>query len=121
MMKSLRERVDEWVSAFRASAELERLDRRELSRLAADVGVSVSDLWEFGTSGPNVAALLDRRLALLQLTSAAHAQPALFRDMRRVCMQCTAKGRCEYDLDLHPTDPIWMDYCPNGDALRFLG
>jgi uncharacterized protein YjiS (DUF1127 family) len=119
-MKSLRQHVEEWVSALRASAELNRMDRRQLSRLAADVGVSIAELREFGASGPEATVLLDRRLANLRLTSAAHAQPALHRDMQRVCLRCTAKSRCEYDLDLHPSEPIWMDYCPNSDALNAL-
>jgi hypothetical protein len=119
-MRTLRECVEDWVSAVRRSAELDRLDSRELKRLATDVGLSVGELREFGGYGRRTAALLSRRLANMRLTHAAHAQPVLFRDMERVCLHCEAQDRCERDLNRNPLDPAWLRYCPNADALNSL-
>lgn len=119
-MRNLRQYIEGWISAFRASAELDRLDRSEVNRLAAEAGVSVPELRTFGAGWPNAAALLERRLAQIHLTAAAHAEPAVFRDMQRVCAHCAAKNRCEHDLDLHPSDPDWIRYCPNAGTLEAL-
>ncbi|MCC6947977.1 MAG: hypothetical protein IT539_09460 [Bradyrhizobiaceae bacterium] len=119
-MTALREYVEDWVAALRKSAEIDRIDSRELDRLAADAGISVAELRSFAAAWPDSAALLDRRLAYLNLTHVAQANPDVFRDMQRVCTQCGVKGRCEHDMDRDPADPVWQRYCPNVDTLRGL-
>jgi len=119
-MIALRQYMHDWIAALRNAVELDRIDPHELDRLAADAGVSTAELRSLSAAWPNSAALLDRRLAQLGLTEAAHADRAVYRDMQRVCSRCRAKGRCEYDIDTDPGNAIWEHYCPNVGTLRGL-
>lgn len=104
----------------RLEADLDRLDDDELERMAHDVGLSVGDLRALAkrTAGSDGELLL--RMADIGLDSkeVSAAEPAVFRDLQRVCSLCASKGQCDHDLLEGHTDI--PDYCPNRDTLRAL-
>ena len=70
----------------------------------------------------DAADLLDRRLEACGLSAADLAQTAAaeLRDMERLCTTCESKGRCARDYAADPTDPVWLEYCPNHDTITQL-
>lgn len=119
-MKTILRRIEDWVSAFRKSAVLDRIDARELTRLARDAGVPTGEFRGLYEKPSDSAQLLDRRLEASHLTEAAREDPVVYRDLQRVCSQCECKGWCEDDLDRNATNPAWKAYCPNFATLDSL-
>jgi hypothetical protein len=121
-MNNLRRWVRNWLSGFSRRAELDRISAFELNCIAKDVHASIGDLYELSGRGPNAASLLPRRMQAVGLDGAALAwsDPAVLRDMQRVCAFCDSRRRCERDLDNKPDGAIWQSYCPNNATFRAL-
>jgi hypothetical protein len=102
--------------------ELKDLDRGELDRIAADLGMTARDLQDLSERGPDAAALSHRRMAALGLSrdDVERAALGLMRDLEKACCCCSDKGRCEKDLASRPNDPGWKAYCPNAIDLDSL-
>lgn len=105
--------------------ELESCGADQIERMAQDLGLSASDLRSLVSHGPGGASLLRRRLAALHLDQdeLARSEPALLRDLQRLCTICESRGRCARDFAQHATDPDrqdWRDYCPNAATLKML-
>ena len=124
--KSLVAAVRDWVRHRRlirqCNARLDACDNDEIARIAHDVGLSASDLRHMAKRGPDAAqGLLDRMAALhLDAHAVAKNEPAAMRDMQRLCTNCIDKKRCQRDLVLSPSSPVWHHYCPNADTLEEL-
>jgi hypothetical protein len=118
LMKSFRT----WLREGYRRDEIDRLGPSEASRIATDVGVSVTELGDLVTEGPDSAALLPRRLHAQHLDTdrIVRMEPATMRDMQRVCSHCADKGRCEHDLETNPDGEDWKSYCPNAETIRAL-
>jgi hypothetical protein len=121
--------VARWLSAWTGTqpgiAELNAIGADDMRRIAQDAGVSVSDLRSLAMHGSQDADLLLRRMAILHLdaTAVARSEPAVFRDLQRLCTLCQAKGRCARDFGEHAHDPAWpgwQEYCPNAGTLNML-
>jgi hypothetical protein len=121
-MSSFTKQVQNWVSGFLRRAELDRLSKFEISRIAGDARASIGELYELSSRGPEAAALLPRRMRVLGLHEAtiAHDEPATLHDMQRLCSLCASHRRCERDLGRDPGDSIWWTYCPNASNFRAL-
>lgn len=119
-MKTILRHVVDWVAAFQRSAELDRIDAHELTRLAHDACVPMGEFRSLYEMPSDSAELLDRRLEASHLNEAAHRDSAVYRDLQRVCSQCQCKGWCEDDLDRNATNPAWKSYCPNLATLDSL-
>ena len=104
-------------------AELECCDRRDLQRLAQEVGVNSQELRVLAGKWPESADLLVRRMAALQLDAGeiARSQPSVSNDLKKLCALCMSKGRCERDLFRDSHNPVWQEYCPNTTTLTALG
>ena len=111
-----------WVGNRAGQAELNKLGSQELGHIARDIGASSGELTALAGKWPDSADLLARRMAALHLDPAAIArsQPALSRDMKKLCSLCGYKGWCEYDLDARAVNPRWRGYCPNSTTLTAL-
>lgn len=112
-----------WRQRQAAIAEINELGEPELARVAQDVGLNGPQLRTLAGRWPQSAGLLSQRLEALRLdeVSIARSEPAVLRDLQRVCGQCSAEGQCASDLYRNPDDRVWRDYCPNVatlDALR---
>ena len=99
---------------------LDDVEKGDLVRIAADVGLDVAELQALARKGADSADLLPRRLASLGLNGDEidRVAPGVLRDMARVCSFCRDKRDCVHDLDLN--GPPWPSYCPNIDSLRGL-
>ena len=109
-------RVRTWWQRYN---ELNNMDRGEVDRIAADLGMTARDLRDLTARGPDAAALLHRRMAALGLSrhDVERAALGLMRDLERTCSCCDQKGGCEKDLASRPEDPAWKSYCPNAISL----
>ena len=103
-------------------AELNNLDARELDSIARDVGTSTAELRLVAGKWPDSADLLARRMAMLDLdaTETARTQPAVSRDMTKLCSLCDEKSLCKHELDEHAADERWQRYCANAPTLVAL-
>jgi hypothetical protein len=117
---SMYQRFLSWRANRGRLTELDDLQEGDLTRIAADIGVSPAELRSLAATGTDSADLLPRRLASLGLDDEeiAGATPGLVRDMERVCSFCGSKRRCAHDLDL--VGPPLPAYCPNAGTLREL-
>ena len=115
-------RVRNWIAGGHRSAEIDRLDPSELTRIAGDAGVSVGDLRDLARRNPDAAGLLPQRVQAigLDVETIARKEPAALRDMQRLCAQCRQHERCQRDLALEPNSAVWESYCPNALTLRAL-
>jgi hypothetical protein len=115
-------RLREW---WRKQEELNALDEKEVRLVAADLGIGTNTLKDLIVRGPEAAHLLYERMRTLGISKADvdDAAQEVMRDLQRTCACCNEKGLCEWDLVLHPDDPVWKGYCPNAvtlDSLRKL-
>jgi len=103
-------------------AEVEDLGPSELSRVAHDLNLNGSELRTLAGKWPDSADLLSQRLAVLRLDepAIARSEPAVLRDMERVCSNCAGKHHCSHDIDANPTSSEWRTYCPNVGTLDAL-
>jgi hypothetical protein len=111
-----------WRHGLAAIREIDELAGPELSRVAQDVGLNAPQLRTMAGKWPDAADLLSQRLAALQIDeqAVARTEPAVLRDMQRVCSMCPDKPQCSHDIDRDPSDPEWRDYCPNVETLDAL-
>src|SRR4051812_20757406 len=101
--QSVRNRIVGWwrrwrqQAASRAALELLSI---ETERIARDAGVGAGDLRVLAGKWPDAADLANRRMATLGLDAAqvGETQPAVMRDVQRVCSLCANKRVCEHDL-----------------------
>ena len=90
--------------------------------MAQDLGLSRDELHQMARMRPDAASLLLKRLEKLHLDAKALAigEPAVMRDLQRLCSMCASKGQCQRDLARGSEDTSWRDYCPNEDTLIAL-
>jgi hypothetical protein len=111
----------DWLKRRREGAELDALDDSQRTRVAQDLGVSVTDL-DFLVREARDPVQLPQMLAALGIDEAAlrRAEPALARDMRRVCSLCASVDACKYALTEGFADLAYPNFCPNAEALSTL-
>jgi hypothetical protein len=118
-------RVADWwrrrAAVRRAHCELDA-DSQETARIARDVHLPPATLHALADRGPDDAALLARRMAVLRLDAEdlARRDGAVMQDLQRLCTLCGIKGLCAAELDWRPQDPRWKEYCPNSGTLTAL-
>jgi len=108
--------------ARRALMELAACPAYEQHRIAADIGLCLSDLTPLSCTHCGPTELLPRRLHQLGLDPefVGRASPALYRDLVQVCASCRAWRQCRNDLG-HGNVQIGMDqYCLNSPMLDSL-
>lgn len=99
--------------------ELQALDPHERTRVLGDLGLSQTELGA-ALHGPFVTRdLLSGALRAIgtdpDLLRARHGGRE--RDMRRVCVECPARGRCRRDLATGDFARRYRHYCLNADSL----
>jgi uncharacterized protein YjiS (DUF1127 family) len=114
-----------WWRNLRAAREaLGELDGcgSEITRIARDVGVAPSELYNIAAKRPDAGDQLKLRLEALHLDPATvqRDEPLIMRDLERVCTTCGSKRRCVRDFIRHPDDAAWREYCPNALTLDAL-
>jgi len=99
--------------------EVEQLDPQEMKCLAQDLGIPAGELRILAAKDKDAADLLARRMETLGLDP-ARVDSAVMRDLQRCCSKCKDKGRCVHELEDHPREPLWPNYCPNEQTLAAL-
>jgi hypothetical protein len=105
-----------------ALAELAACPPQELNRIAADIGLSPGELRRSTSCHPGPSELMPQRLRALGLDSefVRHAEPELFRDLGRLCANCTAWRRCKRDLARGDVQAGMGAYCLNSATIDLL-
>lgn len=118
-----------WTGVKSNSIKLEPLGPDQVKRLAQDLDLSIPDLLSLSSRGLYGSNLLERRMAVLNLDPGelARSEPALLRDLQRLCTTCPSPRRCARDLAQelarNPAEPAsrdWREYCPNATTLYML-
>jgi hypothetical protein len=97
-------------------------DPGELRRVARELNVTPADLDMLVRQGSQSASELPHMLTALGVdeTALSRAEPALLRDMERVCSFCTHKRRCHRELAAGTAATNYVEYCENSDAIDTL-
>jgi hypothetical protein len=118
--------LGEWLrlrqQIWQVSRRLDECDRDEIAQIAAEAGLSASELRRMAKLGPEAAKLsLDRMAALhLDAETIAVSEPGTMRDLQRLCSNCASKKRCRHDIIHDPDGSVWRQYCPNAGTLDAL-
>ena len=114
----------DWLKQRRQLNELVgfEADPGELERIAREFGVTPVDLEMLVRQGPRGADELPKMLEALGIDEAAiqRAEPALLRDMERVCSFCKYKRQCHRELAAGTAPANYEEYCANADAIDTL-
>jgi hypothetical protein len=94
----------------------------ELEPIARDLNVTPGDLERLVRHGSQNANELPYMLTALDIDEAALslAEPALLRDMERVCSFCTHKRRCHQELATGTAATNYVEYCDNADTIDMV-
>ncbi len=118
--------IADWVNKYRAlhgmHDELGQCSPDEVMRIAADMGVPASELRALAAKGSDSAKLLEKLLVSLDVdpTQLANGNPAVMRDLQRLCVVCGQKDRCQHELREGTAADHYREYCPNAFTLDAL-
>ena len=114
----------DWLKQRQELIELTECDAefRDLEPVARELDVTPAVLERLvrqGSQGPNE---LPYTLTALGIDEVAlwRAEPALLRDMERVCSICTHKSRCHQELAAGTAATNYVEYCENADSIDTL-
>lgn len=114
----------DWLKQRRELNELTEYaaDSGELERVARDLNVTPADLETLVRQGSQGANELPEMLKALDIDETAlwRAEPALLRDMERVCAFCTHKRQCHQELAAGTAATNYVEYCGNADTIDTL-
>lgn len=113
--------VTRWLRHRREQGELNALGHGDLELLAQDIGISLADLGELIDKAQDPERL-DAMLKALGIDEAAlaRAQPAMLRDMQRLCGLCEATQQCQAALESGRAADAYHAFCPNAETLDSL-
>ena len=114
----------DWLKQRRELNELTEFaaDPGELERVARELNVTPADLERLVRQGSKGANELPPTLTALGIDETAlwRAEPALLRDMERVCSFCTHKRRCHQELAAGTVATNYVEYCNNSETIDTL-
>jgi hypothetical protein len=120
------EAVAGWINKYRQAGsqhdELGHCSPEDVMEIAKDLGVPVSELRKLATKGPGAADLIKKMLIALRVDPhvLANTNPAVMRDLQRLCVVCSQKGRCEHELAKGTASKHLHEFCPNAFTLDAL-
>jgi hypothetical protein len=115
-----------WINKYR---DLDRANRafkycspEDVMQIAKDLRLEVSELRSLAAKGPGAADTLQKMLVALSVDPKvlAESDPALMRDMQRLCIMCGQKGRCQHELARGTAAENFHEFCPNAYNLDAL-
>lgn len=115
------ETLADWLKRRRERAELDVLDADQRASVARDLGVSAAKL-DFLVRESHDPVQLPQMLAALGIDEAAlrRAQPAMVRDMLRVCGLCESVDACKYALSQGIAGLAYPEFCPNAETIKAI-
>ena len=108
-----------WASRSSCSG-LEDCAPGDIDRIARDLGLTLGDLRALERTDEPL--LLPQMLAELHIeaTGLARSEPAVLRDLHRVCSLCDCKRRCKMELAEGDAAATYEAFCPNALTLKAL-
>jgi len=111
----------DWIRHRRERAELDAMSTDELGRVAHDIGVSTRELEQMVDAGHDPERLPEMLRALgIDEVALARAEPAILRDMQRLCSLCETVGTCRHALDAGIAPTTYRSFCVNAATLQAL-
>lgn len=120
------ETIANWVNKYRYAVSIRgdfvRLGPEAVARVAQDIGLSSSELVRLATEGPQAADQLPKLLVALGVDPDQFdsANPAVTRDLQRLCIMCAHKSQCEHELAAGTAAENYESFCPNAISLDSL-
>jgi hypothetical protein len=114
--------VTAWLGHCRDVGELSRLSPAEFASIANDLRLSPLDLKRLADKGPGVTDNLSRMLADVGIDRPAivRTEPAVMRDMERVCAACPNARRCRRELRAGTAKRTYREFCANSGTFDVL-
>ena len=118
--------IARWVERYRDMFDPTRqfgsCSPEDVRAIAHDLSLSTDDLISLTRKGPDAARLLSQLLTGLGVDPKKLAQedPAMMRDLQRLCVSCGYKRQCEHDLREGTSASHYTEYCPNAYTLGLL-
>ena len=115
-----------WINKYRdldrANREFEHCSQEDVMQIAKDLGLEVSQLRSLAAKGPEAADTLRKMLVALSVDPKvlAESDPALMRDLQRLCIVCGQKSRCQHELARDTAAEHFHEFCPNAYSLDAL-
>jgi hypothetical protein len=105
-----------------ARAEFQQCGPEEVARIAHDLNLTPNELTILASKRLDSAAFLDGLLAAIGVdrNKQPFNEPALIRDMQRLCVVCDHKRRCGQELDAGTAAGHYRSYCPNAYTLDYM-
>lgn len=126
MVEFVLDAIAGWINKYRHAHgvrdELGECSQEDVMRIAKDLGVAVSDLRGLAAKGPGAADALQKMLLALSVDPQALAKgdPAVMRDLQRICIVCSQKSRCQHELAEGTSAENFREFCPNAYTLEAL-
>ncbi len=114
--------IRDWSRKRALLAEFESCGNQECDRMLRDLGLTRADLRNLADAGPGATELLPEMMGVLHLDIAEveRAEPAVLRDLERVCALCDGRDRCRAELSEGTAAHDWQEFCPNAVTLQAL-
>ncbi|MDO6963814.1 DUF6455 family protein [Rhizobium alvei] len=111
-----------WLETNQQMDELRSLGYEDLESVAADCGVSTTQLISIVRAGPHATDEMLAMMKALNIDAAAVQanDPHLFHDMQVVCAECESKGRCRKHLADGSAASTYAGYCGNAPLMNEL-
>jgi len=118
--------IADWVNKYRAAVGAQLAHGQcgpdEVRQTAKDLGVAATQLRTLMNKGPGAADLLQKLLLALHVDpqEIAKTDPAVLRDLQRLCIACANKKQCAHELAQGTAAENFRNYCPNAFTLDAL-
>ena len=118
--------IADWVRRFRSHAGNDdtfgQCSADEVKQIAKDIGMSPAELRAIARKEPGAADLLQKMLVALGVApeTLMKRDPAVMRDLQRLCISCSHKSRCQHDLAIGEAATRFHEFCPNAYTLDAL-
>ena len=118
--------IADWVRKYRSHAGNDdtfgQCSQDEVRQIAKDIGVSSAELRGIARKEPGAADLLQKMLVALGVApeTLIKRNPAVMRDLQRLCVSCSHKSRCQHELAIGEAAARFHEFCPNAFTLDAL-
>ena len=115
-----------WINKYRHATglhdEFGHCSPEDVRQIAKDLGVPASELRKLAAKAPGAADMIKKMLIALRVDPhvLVNTNLAVMRDLQRLCVVCSQKGRCEHELAKGTASEHFHEFCPNAFTLDAL-
>ena len=115
--------VADWVTRYRhslkSSRQLDAIGPDEVAAMARDIGITATQLRELSSKGDHATASLRNLLIALKVDPKEFGKtdPHIAREMQWLCVHCSNKAQCTFDLSIGIAATTFRNICPNAIAI----